>query len=60
MAWRAGELVGETLVIGGNRVVAARQPAIASPVGGVTVDAESRTSLAAILTALRAHGLIAE
>ncbi len=59
-AWRTGELVGDRLVIGGDQVVAARQSAIASPAGGTTIDAESRTCLGAILAALRSHGLIAE
>ncbi|HEY0269455.1 MAG TPA: DUF2793 domain-containing protein [Sphingomonas sp.] len=57
-AWRIGELVADTLVIGGQQVVAARQPAIAAPAAGTTVDTESRAALTAILMALRTHGLI--
>ena len=34
-------------------------PAVAAPAGGTTVDAEARASIAAILSALRQHGLIA-
>jgi hypothetical protein len=59
-AWRVGELVGDRLLLAGAQVVGARQPAIATPSGGVTVDAESRSAVGAILVALRAHGLIAE
>ena len=46
-AWRTGEVAG------------ARRPAIADPAGGGTVDVEARAALAAVLGALRAHGLIA-
>lgn len=42
-----------------DRVVSARQPAIANPAGGTVSDAEARTAIVAILTALRVHGLIA-
>jgi hypothetical protein len=44
--------------IDGNKVVGARQPAIATPVGGPVADAEARTALSQILVVLRAHGLI--
>lgn len=36
-----------------------RQPEIAAPAGGVTVDAEARAAIAAVLETLRAQGLIA-
>ena len=42
----------------GERVIAARQAAISSPVGGATQDAEARASIDSILAVLRAHGLI--
>jgi hypothetical protein len=58
-AWQTGRLIADALVIGGDQVVASRQSAIADPAGGATIDAESRTTLSAILGALRAHGLIA-
>ncbi len=57
--WRLGALVGQKVEIGGVQVVGARAAAIATPVGGGVVDAEARTALAAMLAALRAHGLIA-
>lgn len=44
----------------GNPQVADRQAAITAPTGGATVDAESRTAINAIITALEAHGLVAD
>lgn|GEM_PF-3364555 len=44
--------------VDGERVVAARQAAIAEPSSGVTQDAEARDAVAAILVTLRAHWLI--
>lgn len=58
-AWKAGELGGSRLVIGGVQVVGAQQPAIAAPSEGSVIDAEAREALASILAALRSHGLIA-
>lgn len=57
--WRLGDLRGASLNIGGVQVVGARQGAIATPAGGSAADAEARASIAQILDALRAHGLIA-
>ena len=45
--------------VAGQRVVGARQAAIATPSGGMTQDAEARAAIAALLVAMRAHGLIA-
>ena len=56
--WEIGTLVADRVVVGGKQVVGARAPAIAQPMGGVTVDAEARTALGQILAALRQHGLI--
>jgi hypothetical protein len=56
--WLVGEIRGTKLVVDGDTVVRARQPAIADPAGGSVADAESRTAVIAILTALRTHGLI--
>ena len=57
--WRIGRLAGTALTIGGVQVVGNREPAIAAPAGGATVDAEARATLTEILGALRGHGLIA-
>nr|WP_086011139.1 DUF2793 domain-containing protein [Sphingobium chlorophenolicum] len=57
--WRDCGAGGDGFHVGGERVVGARAAAIANPSGGATVDAEARSALAAILAALRAHGLIA-
>lgn len=45
--------------VDGLRVVGDRQAAIGEPAGGATQDGEARAAVAAILLALRAHGLIA-
>lgn len=58
-SWRVGRLTASSLVIGGNRVVSARQAAVPGPAGGTVVDAEARTAIGAMLAALVAHGLIA-
>jgi len=58
-AWEEGVLRGAELRVAGERVVGPRAAAIAAPDGGTTVDAQARASLAAVLSALRAHGLIA-
>ena len=58
-AWRIGDVACARFLVGGEQVIGARQPAIASPAGGGTIDAEARGAIAAMLAALRAHGLIA-
>jgi len=57
--WRRGEVRARRIVVDGVPVVGAQQAAIASPGGGVTRDDEARSAVTAILSALRAHGLIA-
>lgn len=57
--WAAGVLSAGSLRIGGQQVVGGRAAAIAGPVGGATIDSESRAAIAQILSALRTHGLIA-
>lgn len=57
-AWLLGRLSGERVEIGGVQVVGARAAAIGGPTGGAVVDAEARAALAAVLAALRGHGLI--
>jgi hypothetical protein len=57
-AWSIGVLTATKMVIAGEQVVGPREAAIADPTGGGVVDAESRTTLTAILAMLRMHGLI--
>ena len=57
-AWELGALRGSALLIGGQQVVGSRTAAIANPAGGATVDAEARTAIVQVLSALRGHGLI--
>ena len=45
--------------INDTKVVGEQEGAITDPSGGSTIDSEARTALGSILTALRAHGLIA-
>jgi hypothetical protein len=56
--WELGSVRGSSLVLAGQQVVGARGAAIAAPAGGSTIDAESRSAIGQILTALRSHGLI--
>lgn len=57
--WQVATVAGSRVVVDGESVVRARQPAVADPVGGAVVDVEARSALVALLTRLRAHGLIA-
>jgi hypothetical protein len=57
-AWELGAVRGSSLILGGAQVVGSRAGAIASATGGAIVDAEARTAIDQILTALRQHGLI--
>lgn len=57
-AWSDGELRGSRLVVGGEQVVGDRQPAVPSPSGGTIIDAEARAAIAALIVALKSHGLI--
>lgn len=45
--------------VDGVKVVGAQGGAISSPSGGGTVDSQARTTIGSILSAMRAHGLIA-
>jgi hypothetical protein len=49
---------GVSLIIGGQQVVGERQAAIDAAAGGPVVDTEGRLTIAAMLDALRQHGLI--
>lgn len=57
--WADSPARGDGYYVAGLRVVGARQAAIADPSGGSSPDPEARAGLAAVLAALRAHGLIA-
>ena len=57
-SWSSGELSATKIVVAGLQVVGARQPAVPSPSGGTIIDAEARGALAAVIVALRSHGLI--
>ncbi len=56
-AWTAGRSYG-SLFVDGIQVVGAQAAAIDDPAGGATIDAEARAAIAAILAALRGHGLV--
>lgn len=56
--WSESFAVG-ALSVGGVQVVGARTAPIPEPVAGRIVDTEGRAALAAVLAALRSHGLIA-
>jgi hypothetical protein len=57
--WEDGVVRARRIVVDGEQVIAARQPAIAAPAGGATIDSEARQAVDAIVAALRTHGLIA-
>jgi hypothetical protein len=56
--WELGVLRGSSVVIGADQVLGLRSAAIADPTGGTVADAEARAAIAAMIAALRAHGLI--
>lgn len=58
-AWTIGRVGATMLSIGGQQVVGARGAHVVPPAGGTTVDTEARAAIAAILSRLEAHGLIA-
>ena len=57
-AWSDGRWPAAALTIGGVQVVVPRQPGIASPSGGTTIDAEARAAVDALIATLISHGLI--
>lgn len=57
--WQRGQARVAALLLGGEQVVGPRRPAVTDPAGGTVIDAEARATLAAVLDALRGHGLIA-
>jgi len=57
--WIIGRVEATELRVNGTKVVGARAAAIPGPTGGTVVDSEGRFVVESILSALRAHGLIA-
>jgi hypothetical protein len=57
-SWELGRVRGGSVILGGVQVVGSRLAAIATPVGGATVDSEARSAIGQVLAALRQHGLI--
>ncbi len=58
-SWTVGTVQAARLVITGDQVIGPRQAAIASPAGGSMIDEQARAAVAAVLAAMRSHGLIA-
>jgi len=59
-AWVDGVIAGSALVLNGLQLVGPRGAAIAGPVGGGVVDAQARTAISLIISAMETHGLIAK
>jgi hypothetical protein len=57
-AWVTGRLSGTAVEIAGQQVVGPRESAIGDVIGGSVIDDRARAAIAAILAALRSHGLI--
>lgn len=55
--WTFGETHGR-LIVDGLQIIGPRLAAIAEPSGGMVVDAEARTTILAVLNAMREHGLV--
>ncbi len=58
-AWVDENVRSDGYFVAGDRIIAGRQSAIPGPSGGSTIDNEARAAIAAMLAALRLHGLIA-
>jgi hypothetical protein len=56
--WENGMVRAQELVVDGQTVVRERQAGIADPSGGAVSDEQCRAAVSAMLSALRAHGLI--
>ena len=55
--WHVGQAYGR-LIVDGEQGVGVRGEAIDDPGGGTVIDVEARDTIAAILSALREHGLV--
>ena len=58
-SWDFGTLRGARVEVNGEQVVGPQGAAISAPTGGSTIDAQARSAIGQILTAMRGHGLIA-
>jgi hypothetical protein len=56
--WQVGPVRCSAVFIGGSQVLGPAAAPIVLSTGGTTVDAEARSAIRAILTALRGHGLV--
>lgn len=56
--WETGTVRVQRVMVDGVQVLASRAAAIPDPAGGTIVDAEARSALAQILSAMRQHGMI--
>lgn len=56
--WDDGVVHAQQLRVNNIPVLGAQAPAISTPTGGTTIDSEARLAIAAMLGALRGHGLI--
>ena len=56
--WISGIVRAREVRVNGQTVLRDRQPPIANPAGGATVDTECRAAISEILATLRTHGLI--
>ncbi len=56
-SWTFGEAHGR-LIVAGQQVVGNRGAAIEEPSGGTVVDGPARATILAVLSAMRAHGLV--
>jgi hypothetical protein len=62
LLYRAGwqpQLPVAGLIVNGQPMLQGVPAGIANPAGGTIIDTEARTTLAALITALQAHGLLA-
>jgi hypothetical protein len=55
--WSGGRMACAGLAIAGQPIIGERLPAVPSPSGGTIIDAEARAAVAAVIAALKSHGL---